>query len=169
VDWSGNTLKLGGIHPQQLRQLFVWSMDDSDLLWYVRSRPCQDYTKGSRTNTVTFSYGDILSEWEQKYPKGEHPREIRNGELICVSLSWIFPSLFGLSSDTEFLYCRRDGDKYRRVLPENGLVGGRDIAEFLNKKAKVISGLRWSSRKIKAGQKRGQPESTEEIRQRTTH
>lgn len=142
VNWSGTTLTLGGIDSHQLQHLFVWSMDDSDLLWYVQSLRRQDYTKDSRTNTVILSYGEPLAEWKQKYPMGKQPRTIRNGEVICISLSWVFPSIFGLTSDTEFLYYRRDAEKYRPLTPVNGSVEGHDVTEFLNKQAKVISKLR---------------------------
>jgi len=138
VEWRDAELVLGGIRPQQLT-FFIWSMDDSTLLWHTGSHRRKDYTRSSRTNSFSIAYGMPRDEWIQSYPRENPPRKIREGEIVCIVLRWSFPFMLTLRGERESTYFKRENGLYKVLSPKE--IGDKNIAGAQNMQAKVISAL----------------------------
>jgi hypothetical protein len=140
--WSDEEIILGGIEPSQVQYLYVWSMEGEEIVWYAQCKRRKDYHKRSRSSFVTTSYGKLHPEWEQLYPfKGDAPREIREGEVIFVSISWAYPFMFGMRGDSRWYYFKKRNGKFVAIIAREGKVAQYDQIALGNKAAKQIHSL----------------------------
>ena len=68
--WTGNVMMISGIKPSQIDEFFVWSIDRSQLMWWLSPKNRrEDYTKESCNEKFLITYGVSPKEWRQRYPK----------------------------------------------------------------------------------------------------
>lgn len=127
VDWKDGRIWFGGIQTRQIGSFCVWSMDDSELLWFLQPKRRDDYTRKSRTNSVIIAYGEPPVELKQLYPKSHTPRIIKENEIINAHFTWTFMSMVGRSSDQQFYYFRKVGDEFISVPFEDIKSMGYDL------------------------------------------
>ena len=102
--WQGTEINLTGITDAQVDEFFVWSVADSKLLWWLRPKHRRkDYSKKSRAEQFSFSFGNAPPEWKQRYPSGTNP-VLPKKEILLVYFHYSFPFMFGMRGESEIYY-----------------------------------------------------------------
>ena len=120
ASWKDGQIELSGIKSSMISEFFVWSVTDSKLLWWLRQgQGHEDYSKKSKNEKFSMTYGVAPEEWKQRLPFDKLPKRIDEGVLL-VYFDYSYPTIFGMAGESAVCYVKLS-DKATEILRQSEL------------------------------------------------
>jgi hypothetical protein len=108
--WRQDEIQVVGIKRSAIGEFFVWSVTDSKPLWWLvpSQQRIEDYSKKSKNERFSFTYGVVPKHWRQIIPVDGPPESPKDSTLL-VFFNYSFPFMAGMRGESGKCYVKLFG------------------------------------------------------------